>query len=79
MIFGLSEENDEDTDSKVSEVLETIGQKCKFEASRMGKFKSQDSTRAIKVTISNSLVVGQVLISAKKLSTVNKFKKVYFA
>ena len=79
MIFGLPDESDEDTDNKVKAVLETIGQKCKFEASRLGKFKGRDSSRAIKVTMSNSLVVGQVLTAAKKLKSVNKFEKVFIS
>ena len=76
IIFGLREAEQEDVSSAMNEVLQEIDEKPKFEAARVGKRKS-DQCRPIKVTVSNSNVVHQILIKAKTLRNSDQFKRVY--
>ena len=79
LIFGLPEEKEEKLESQVSEVLETIGIKPKVEAQRIGKKKTVDSTRPVKVITSNSLIVDQILRNARNLRQSEKFKTVFLS
>ena len=77
VIFGLSEESGEVLADKVVEVFENIGQKPKVEVCRVGRKKNTDSSRPVKVKVSSSLVVQQLLANAKNLRNVAKFKTVF--
>ena len=78
MVFGLCEEENEDICSKVSDVLESLGEKPRVEACRIGK-KSPSATRPVKVSLSSSSIVQQILKNSSKLSGTEKFKRVFLA
>ena len=77
VIFGLPEEDNEKLNDKVAEVFESIGHKPKTEACRVGRKKSTDSARPVKVKLSSSLTVDHLLASAKTLRTVTRFRSVF--
>ena len=52
MVFGLAEEEDEILSDKVSDVLQTIGEKPRVEACRVGKKYADGAARPVKVTLS---------------------------
>ena len=60
IVFGLCEVESEDICAKVTEVFESLGEKPRVEASRLGK-KSGSATRPVKVTLSSSTIVQQIL------------------
>ena len=78
IVFGLCEVESEDICAKVTEVFESLGEKPRVEASRLGK-KSGSATRPVKVTLSSSTIVQQILKKSSKLSRTDKFKTVYLA
>ena len=78
IVFGLCEEENEDICSKVSDVLESLGEKPRVEACRIGK-KSPSATRPVKVSLSSSSIVQQILKNSSKLSGTEKFKRVFLA
>ena len=78
MVFGLCEEQNEDICTKVSDVLESLGEKPRVEACRIGK-KSPSATRPVKVSLSSSSIVQQILKNSSKLSGTEKFKRVFLA
>ncbi len=67
MIFGLSEERDEQLCDRVSRVFEEIGEKPRIEACRLGKAPKQGKARPVKVNFSSSLIVNQILVKARNL------------
>ena len=60
MVFGLCEEVNEEINTKVAEVLESLGEKPRVEACRIGK-KSPSAARPVKVSFSSSSIVQQIL------------------
>jgi hypothetical protein len=80
MVFNLPEaEEDEDQDqlcSKVGEVLQELGEKPKIEASRLGK-PDKTKARPIKVSLSSSVAVNQILAKARSLRTSARHKAVF--
>ena len=80
IVFGLCEDNNEEVSDKVTEVFESLGEKPRVEASRLGR-KSSSATRPrpVKVTLSSSTIVQQILRKSSKLSRTEKFKTVYLA
>ena len=80
LIFGLPEEKEEEKlDAQVNEILETVGMKPKVESQRIGRKKTDGSTRPVKVIASNSLVVDQILSNARNLRYSDKFKTVFLS
>ena len=81
MMFGLSEAEDDNLCERVGSVFEAIGEKPRFEACRLGKQKSgdQDKVRPVKVTLSSSTTVYQILKNAKNLKTSDSFKSVFIS
>ena len=80
MIFGLpeAESDSEDLEGKATEVLESIGEKPRvMEICRVGKKGS--GTRKVRLSLSSSAVVGQVLSKANLLREVSRFSGVYFS
>ena len=57
VIFDLNEEDNEKLNERVAEVFESIGQKPRAEACRVGQKKSKDSVCPVKVELSSSLIV----------------------
>ena len=68
MVFGLVEEENEVLSDKVSEVMETIGEKPKMEVCRQGK-PTTNRPRPVKIAFSNSLFVVQILSKAQRLKS----------
>ena len=66
MVFGLCEEVNEEINTKVAEVLESLGEKPRVEACRIGK-KSPSAARPVKVSFSSSSIVQQILKKSSKL------------
>ncbi len=77
LIFGLPEEEGENLNSRVDEVLETVGQKPKVDVHRLGKKNTSGPARPIKVCVSSSLIVDQILGNARNLRHTAKFKTVF--
>ena len=78
MVFGLSEEVNEEINTKVAEVLESLGEKPRVEACRIGK-KSPSAARPVKVSFSSSSIVQQILKKSSKLCGTERFKRVFLA
>ena len=81
LVFGLPEEEEEGdgVEKRISEVLQEVGVKPKLEAQRIGKKKTVSSTRPVKVCVSSSLIVQQILINARNLRNSERFKTVYLS
>ena len=79
LVFGLPDDEEEQLEERISEVLETVGQKPKIEVQRLGKKKTSTSTRPVKVRLSSSLIVHQILDNARKLRLSAKFKTVFLS
>ena len=77
MIFNLPEQEGEEINTVVAGVFKAIGEKPRVEACRIGKKKSTNSVRPVKVTFSNSTVVTQILSKTKNLRKVNDLKSVF--
>ena len=77
MIFNLPEQEGEEINTVVAGVFEAIGEKPRVEACRIGKRKSTNLRRPVKVTFSNSTVVTQILSKTKNLRKVNDLKSVF--
>jgi hypothetical protein len=78
MIFGLPETDNEKVQVSVSEVFETIGEKPRLEAVRLGK-KVQSKVRPVKVTLPSSSIVQQLLSSSWKLRQSDSYKNVFLS
>ena len=78
-MFGLPEEGGEELETKISGVFEEIGLKPKLEAQRIGKKKTASATRPVKVCVSSSLIVQQILVNAKTLRKSAKYKTVFLS
>ena len=79
LVFGLPEEDGEELETKISGVFEEIGLKPKLEAQRIGKKKTASSTRPVKVCVSSSLIVHQILVNAKNLRKSATYKTVFLS
>ena len=82
LVFGLPDDEEEQLEERISEVLETVGQepKLKMEAQRLSKKKTSTSTRPVKVRLSSSFIVHQILDNlARKLRLSAKFKTVFLS
>ena len=77
VIFGLPEKKDENVEERVQEVFQEIGLKPILQASRVGKISKESSKRPVKVSLSSSSVVHDVLRQVKKLRHSATFSKVY--
>jgi len=79
LVFGLPEEEQEELEARIGEVLEEIGQKPKVEVERLGKKKTSTCTRPVKVCLTSSLIVHQILANARKLRQSAMFKIVFLS
>ena len=61
MIFGLSEQDNEELITVVSEVFLAIGEKSRIEACRFGKRKPDKAVRPVKVTAASSTIGNQIV------------------
>ena len=79
MVFGLKEEKDEDLSNAVSGVLEELGGKARVEAVRLGTVRSDGKPRPIRVKLSSSSTVHQLLRRAKELRGNETYKSVFLS
>ena len=79
LVFGLPDDKEEQLEERISEVLETVGQKPKIEVQRLGKKKTSTSACPVKVRLSSSLIVYQILDNARKLRLSAKFRTVFLS
>ena len=68
LIFGLEKEPEEKISEKVGQVLEELGETPKLEANRIGHKAKQQTPRPVKVSVSHSIVVSQILSKARKIA-----------
>ena len=80
IVFGLHEEKEEDLESKVSGVLECLGDKPKLlNCVRMTKGDKKDSARPVKVTLSSSGTVHRILQQSGSIRNMERYKGVLIA
>ena len=77
IIFGLAENEGENLEESVNEVFEQIGLKPTLQACRVGRVIKEKSKRPVKVSLSSSCAVHQVLSQVRKLRQSARFSKVY--
>jgi hypothetical protein len=75
MVFGLSEEENEDICGRVGKVFEELDEKPRLEARRLGK-EAKSTPRPVKVTLSSATTVQQILGKSRKLRD-SQFNSVY--
>ena len=75
MVFGLSEENDEDICASVGKVFEQLGEKPKIEARRLGS-RASSTPRPVKVVLTSAATVQQILSKSRKLRD-SQYKSVF--
>ena len=78
MVFGLPEDSDEQLCENVSDVFQQLGVKPRIEASRLGK-KSSSTKRPVKVTLSSSSIVQQILAKARNLRQSENYKSIFIS
>ena len=78
MVFGLADEENETLSDKISELMEEIGEKPRIEVSRLGKVTTT-KPRPVKVTLSSSLIVSQILSKARCLKNSSRYKSVFIS
>ena len=76
MVFNLVEEENEDLGKKVSDVFLYLGEKPRIEARRVGT-KKKLSPRPVKVTLSSSSTVTQILVKSRNLRQSEDHKAVF--
>lgn len=77
MVFGLEETADEDLNDTVDSVLAELGEKVKVDAvSRIGAVKS-GVRRPIKLMLRSSELAQQILMKAKNLRSLERFRSIY--
>lgn len=78
MVFGLVEGESEDLAKKVGDVMEKIGEKPRIEVCRVGKAKD-GKPRPVKITLSSSLNVSQILSKSRRLGETAQYKTVFLS
>ena len=76
VIFGLEEDDQERIDSKVTTMFAELEEKPRVSACRIGT-KKTGTVRPVKVTLTSSTAVHQILAKSRQLKLVEKFKSVY--
>ena len=79
IIFGLPEQNNEELNKEVCEVLQTIGEKPRIEAWRIGRQRFEKKIRPVTVTAACSTVISQILAKSRRLQSSEKFKTVFIS
>ena len=79
MIFGLPEKSNEDLNETVNKLFTALGEKPRIDACRLGKKKSNNSSRPVKVTATSSMIVAQILSKAKQLRKKVEYERVYLS
>lgn len=76
-IYGLEENDGEQICDTVSSLFEELDERPRVDACRIGKSGSVAVPRPVKVVLTSSTVARQILVKAKGLRRVERFKKVY--
>ena len=79
MVFGLEDAAAEDLRKKVGDVFLEIGEQPRVEVSRLGKVAAGGKIRPVKVCLSSSHAVDQILSKARQLKQSEKFSKVFIS
>ena len=81
IVFGLQESVDEDTNSVIDKVFESVGEKPRHDSVRIGSRPSSKAERhrPVKVRLADSSHVIQILRSAKKLKETDTYRKVFLS
>ena len=78
IVFGLDEVENENLDSRVGELLQELGEKPRLTASRVGKIvDGAEKCRPVKVVLTSSNIVKQILSKSGMLKRAQRFGKVY--
>ena len=81
VVFGLVEEEKEQLESVVGELLSDLGEKPRVSASRIGvkssESRSKPVCRPVKLSLPNSSAAHQILMKAKTLKEMPKYRSVY--
>ncbi len=77
MIFGLSEEDNEQLENKVCEIFQELGEKPKVTVSRVGRSAGAQKCRPVKVYLTSSNIAYQILMKSGRLKSAPQFKNVY--
>ena len=77
MTFGMSDEENEDTSAKVSELFGALGEKPRIDVCRVGNHVPDGSPRPVKVVSTSSTVADQLMQKGRRLSHLEKYKRVY--
>ena len=77
MAFGLEEGENEDISAIVNELLNTMEEKPRVEACRVGMKKTSGKVRPVKITTVSSSVADQIIAKGRNLNCVDKYKKVF--
>ena len=73
IVFGLKEDEEEQLPALVTAVLEEIGEKPHFEATRIGwKRPGSTAIRPVKITVPSSTAVHQILMKTGRLKETHK-------
>ena len=78
MVFGFTEEEEEDLVGRLEEIFDELGEKPHIEACRVGT-KASGKSRPVKISMSNSVKCQQILAKSWRLKRTVKYKTVYFA
>ena len=76
MVFGLPESENEILTEKIGELFKELDEKPKLEAARLGKSGSTRS-RPVKVSLSSSVNVQQIMRKARNLRLSEEYKTVF--
>ena len=79
MVFGLTEDDDEQLDEMVTEIFQQLGEKLRADSIRLGKKTSNSAARPVEVSLSSSNFVHQILSKSKNRRRSDKFKTVFLS
>ena len=81
IIFGLTEQDGEQLDSKVTDLFTDLNEKPRVLTSRIGVKRNDrpdnSACRPVKVKLASSTAAHQILLKARNLRDVDKYKSVY--
>ena len=77
VIFGLNEEDGEKLDNKVTDLFSDLDERPRVSTGRIGVKRNNSACRPVKVKFSSSTAARQVLLKARNLRQVQKYKSVY--
>ncbi len=79
IVFGVPEEDDEVVDSKVTDLLEHLGEKPKVTKCRRIGLRKSATPRPISFSVQSSSTVFQILQKARQLKEIEGYKSIYLS